>query len=714
MSVNRYTVFQPQEYVETYVPLPLDFINQQGAMKQADLDKHRKAIEDDTDPISKIGNLGAVLKTYDGKGNIVDTEYNKLEEARINSLKELASEREQLASDLASGKMSDAEFKNKAASHTRKATNIYNQLAGYKTEVDKINKYNEEFSKNKAYAQDAFYAQKALAYNTSFMNKGDLANFAGVDVADTFDFQDAVKNFTFKDEGNQTVSLGDYISKSGDKGVTKDRVQYAASQIFNNPTSKVNQYVNMNVDHHLALYGLSGNETEYPDGSKITIDRVERDKNGKEVITKIPATYKDKLLADQAESFISSAITEHAGMVHTESATANPFALQKRANDREDAMLAPYSETGPGPEQIGIETLKSNPAYANYVNENGTIDWAALFDESKGNPSTFTDGLLDGVYKMFDSVSGSLGIIPGMPMSNLSGKSKTERIKAAESFERQMRDNVTNIAKTIGYDKPITVSNYDDILTKGEEFSKVHGMAINTKDAERTVLSDRLNTGKQSYTYFDPNTGSEVKDKEGKILDPKVKFTVLQRTTRVTEGKARESVLKVQDQNGNIYYARPTDSESNNYYDAVFETQNSSLEYNRQSKKEIINNAGVPKDSVLKVNETVTKLFNQSGLPLDFNIKTINTDPRDKDQIYVTIKSGNQDLMVLMNKNTMQPLTSNFDGQDKLFLAPNEYLQLKNKQYNLSRNAGALRKASGVYKKESVIETSSDTEDDDQ
>ena len=62
----------------------------------------------------------------------------------------------------------------------------------------------------------------------------------------------------------------------------------------------------------------------------------------------------------------------------------------------------------------------------------------------------------------------------------------------------------------------------------------------------------------------------------------------------------------------------------------------------------------------------------------------------------------------------MQPLTSNFDGQDKLFLAPNEYLQLKNKQYNLSRNAGALRKASGVYKKESVIETSSDTEDDDQ
>jgi hypothetical protein len=711
MSVNRYTEFNPQQYVSTYVPLPLEYIDQVGAMKQADLDKHKKAIEDDTDPLSKIGNLSTVLKTYDGKGNIVDTEYNQLEDYRQQSLQNLSTEREKLSSDLAMGKITDEEFKQKSASHIKNATNVYNQLQGYKTEVDKINKYNEEFSKNKAYAQDPYYAQRALAYNTEFMKKGDVRNFAGVDIADTFDFQDAVKNFTFKDEGNQTVSLGDYIFKSGDKGVTKDRVQYAASQIFNNPTSKINQYVNMSVDHYLSLYGLTGNETEYPDGNKITIEKVEKDKDGKLITKEIPVSYRQKLMAEQAESFIKSAETEHAGMIHNESASANPFAIQKRSFDRTDNMIAPYSETGPGPEQVGIETLKSNPAYANYVNENGTINWTALFDESKGNPSTFTDGLLDGVYKMFDSVSGSLGIIPGMPMSNLSGKTKTERIKAAEAFEKQMRDNVTNIAKTIGYDKPITVSNYDDILTKGEEFSKVHGMAINTKDAERTVLSDRLNTGKQSYTYFDPNTGSEVEDKEGKILDPKVKFTVLQRTTRVTDGKARESVLKVQDQSGNIYYARPTDSESNNYYDAVFETQNSSLEYNRQSKKEVINNAGVSKD---KVNETVTKLFNQSGLPLDFNIKTINTDPRDKNQIYVTIKSGNEDLMLLMNKGTMQPLTSNFDGQDKLFLAPNEYLQLKNKQYNLSRNSGALRKASGVYKEESVIETGSNTEDDDQ
>ncbi len=326
---NRFnTLLQPQRYVDQYVPLPLDLIAQQGAQKQQDLDLHKKALEADTDPLAKIGDLSFSLKTYDGKGNIVDRTNNSLEQYKNQTIQQLAAEREQLANDLATGKLSDVDFKMKSANHIKNATNAYNQLAGYKSNVTAIQKANEEYAKNKPFGASPYYGTDMLNYNTKYLNDASQGKFNPYNqqsIADEFDMQKALEEFKFKDEGNQNVSLGEYITKSGQEGVIANRVKYAADKVFNDPTSKMHQYAKLELQHDMRL-----NPEAYKSQEDI-----------------------NKAWEAKKQSFITGAVAEHAGMKYTKDVKGNPvFAAGKAAEEEKQRF------------QMGLQYVGADPSTA--------------------------------------------------------------------------------------------------------------------------------------------------------------------------------------------------------------------------------------------------------------------------------------------------------------------------------------------------------------
>lgn len=326
---NRFNQILPnQQYVSSHIPLPLDLIAKQGAQKQQELDSYKKALNTDTDPLSKIGDLSFSLKTYDKQGNIVDQTNNELERYKNQTIQQLASEREKLASDLAMGKISDSEFKQKAALHTKNATNAYNQLAGYKSNATAIQKANEEYAKSKSFGSSPYYGTDMLDYNTQYMEnarKGIFNPYNQQSIAEDFDMQKALREFTFKDAGREDVSLGEYITKTGDTGVTAKRVKYAADRIFNDPTSKMHQYAKLALMHDMRL-----NPEAYKSQEDI-----------------------NKAWEAKKQSFITGAVAEHAGIIHTEDAKGNPVFAANKAEQEDQKRF-----------EMGLQYVGADPSTA--------------------------------------------------------------------------------------------------------------------------------------------------------------------------------------------------------------------------------------------------------------------------------------------------------------------------------------------------------------
>lgn len=686
--VNRYTVFQPQQYVETYVPLPLDFINQQGAMKQADLDKHRKELESDTDPLSKIGDLSFSLKAYDREGNIIDKSNTELENYKKSQLGLLYSERDQLANDLASGKIDDNEFKRRSKLHINKASKTYNELASYKSNIDAIKKANEEYAKSKEFGLDPSYGTDMLEYNTEYLDKaskGIYDPYSQQAISDKFDMQKAVLEFKFKDEGGETVSIGEYITKNGWNGVTKERVKAAASQIFNDPNSDVNRNAERVLRHQMRL-------------------NPEMFKSNEDV-----ENYYNQL----KDNFIQSSILEHAGIVEKADAKNNSLYNQQRRFDREDELAAPLASTGPGEEVVGISNIKNNPRFSKYINDDNSIAWDKLFDDSRGNTTGFLENVAIGMHNTIGAVGTLLGFgwgkdAPGYKEANDIRKGA---IKDATDFENAIGTEMRNIAKTTGYTKPVTVNNYDDLLKYAENYSKFRGLSLEYHDNEQKVYSNRLNEQKQSYTYFDASTGEAVEDMEV-ILDPKNKLRALGRTSRPVEGKGAESVLRVQDSKGKIYYARERDNEATRFFDEVFNVNNAGLEYNRTGKLQNYTDKRQVNEN--KVKTAIFEALNELGMDIGYDVAAISYNPSNKKELYVTVanpRNKSEQMMVRMDAGTYKAKTTKIGGEERALVAPNEFMSKQNQNWALSHWGGALRGANKTYETSTVEENENENEE---
>jgi len=163
---NRFNqLIEPNKYVSQYVPLPLDFINQQGAAKQAAMDKTKAELAAETDPLAKY-NVNASVKTY-GPNGIQDQDLGFAERQK-QLIADIDKKRTAIADSLVSGKIepNDPEI-NKLH---RESAAAAAELAQYQDIAKTVNLENAEFSKNTGVAQKPWLAHQRLAYNTEYAN----------------------------------------------------------------------------------------------------------------------------------------------------------------------------------------------------------------------------------------------------------------------------------------------------------------------------------------------------------------------------------------------------------------------------------------------------------------------------------------------------------------------------------------------------------------
>lgn len=689
---NRYNeLLDSQKYVETYVPLPLSIINQAGAAKQKDLDLHKKNLSEDSDPLNKIGNLSFTLKKYDRNNNIVDESNTELEDYKQSTIKQLASERDQLAGDLASGKISDTDFKAKSFQHIKKATNAYNELAGYKTNVDAIAEANKEYAKSEAFGLDQGYGTNMLEYNTNYLDnarKGSYDSYSQQAIAKEFDIQTAIKNYTFKDAGGNKVTIGDYITSSGSTGVKAERVRDAAERIFSDENSDVYRNARRSLQHDIRMS---------PGKYKTQAD--------------VEKAWKEKQL-----NFVQASVDEHAGTIYKEDAKANSFALQKQRFDREDATAAPMAQTGASDEYAG---LIDNPKYADYikVGADGTkeIDFIGLAEAATNgkNPSAWTElgrGVMQGLINV-----GSLGMNNG---SYLKEKQYQEGMTASE-FKNKLESIMKDKASIIQYDKEIIPSNYNDILNKSKDFEKLRGLSLIYEGNQGDVYSDFINDAKTAYTFIDPTTNTTIapdNENYASIMSVANKVRVVSRTSRPgADGKGAESVLRVQlvskddKLNGQTYFVRENKNESNKLFDGLFDVTNAGMEFIRTGTSQ--NKLSYSKETNEKVQTSVKDAFDNSPSLKGLKFAAINHDPGDSNYVIVSVydkdRKNQQTIRMTAGpdgKMKIVPfIVKNNKGQaeQKVSLPMNMYMSVYDQEFNLSQYGGEFRRKSmnnGQYK----------------
>jgi hypothetical protein len=340
MSVNRYTNFTPQQYVETYVPLPLDFINQQGAMLQKDLDKHKSALSEDTDPLSKLGDLSFAMKIYDRQGNVIDSVDDTLEKEKNNRVKELSLEREQLSKDLAENKITVDEFKAKSKHHISRANTAYNELNVHKENVKKITDAQKEYAKQDHFGRDSYYGDKLIEYGTNYMNKvkqGIYDPYIEQSIADKFDRNEALAkqttNWTKTGSSKDNIVSDEYINTHGWVGVGDTEVERYAESTWQNASDPIRQDSELRVMHDLHRYGLTGEETKDNKGNDLTYTNPFTGKKEK-------VNAKELMLNEQRDNYKQELILRVAGGVEKDLLKTNTPGLRRLDIAKEDAERA--------------------------------------------------------------------------------------------------------------------------------------------------------------------------------------------------------------------------------------------------------------------------------------------------------------------------------------------------------------------------------------
>lgn len=506
---NRFnTLLENQPYVSTYIPTPFDEIIKMGAMKQGRLDEETAKLDISEDPLNKIGNLSFTLKTYDRNGHIVDQSNTDLEDYKKAKINQLVSERSQLASDLATGKISDSDFFRLSKQHTQKAAQTYNELAGYKNNIETIQKANEEYAKSKDFGLDPTYGTDMLEYNTNYLEnakKGIFNPYAQQAIADKFDMQKAVLDFKFKDASEkEDISIGDFIQKYGIKGVTPERVKYAANRIFSDPSSDIYRNARLSLEHQIRL-----NPSQFK-----TQDDIE------------------KAWQLKKENFVQAAIAEHAGLIEDKEVSANPFSLEKYKKELQTPAVDPWTTFTPEQPGVGSDRdsrltaglpanmqehmmYKDGKLVSKQPKESGFWDTIKNVAEFISSPVNFTaKAKLDGVVAIKHAVESYKDIQPILLNYGIA----TGRIKSEKDLNNKKTFDAVKDAYSVSLADAIIANR--DVSFDQTTADKATGAILPTVNNKGEILNPNLMA---STSIYDLN-GNLIDDQSilggGKILGP--------------------------------------------------------------------------------------------------------------------------------------------------------------------------------------------------
>lgn len=260
---NRYTVYNPQEYVETYVPLPIQDMKEMLMYKQKGADMTQNALDTSTDPLAKL-KVNAGLKIYDRNNNVIDANVG-LEKQKNRLMQELDTERAELADALVNKKLTESEYNSKSRAHINKAKQAYSQLAGTEEILSTINKQNDEMAKNSDYAKSRHYGTELLEYNTNWVNDymkdGVYKPYTPPSISKEFDLgKDVMANANNWKEHTENASsyLQDgYIRDYKSKGITGTRVYDYVNNLWDSKSFGAKADSDLQIKDRLRSQGIA-------------------------------------------------------------------------------------------------------------------------------------------------------------------------------------------------------------------------------------------------------------------------------------------------------------------------------------------------------------------------------------------------------------------------------------------------------------------------
>ena len=351
-----------------------------------------------------------------------------------------------------------------------------------------------------------------------------------------------------------------------------------------------------------------------------------------------------------------------------------------------------YQQTGEG---ATVSGLINDPKYADYININSNgekeINYKGLLEAASSgkNPGWWTD-FGRNIAQGFITI-GSLGL----NNNNYIKQKQLEEGMTALEFKNKLQSIMENKAELSGYDKKVTPENYNEILNKASQFEQLRGLSIKYDGDVQNKYSNDINNAKQNYQFYEQNSESPIlkgdKGYDEKIssVDDKGKdnihFTVLGRESRPkvvgNEVKGSESVLKVQDQSGNIYYARPSGKEENGFFDKVYDINNSGIEYIKTGKPQI--DKSLQQYDVSKIESSARQ--DSPGVYNGDNVASIQKDPNGFIVVtFADTKSRQTQYMKILKPEVINgkiEYRQQADDDGSTIFAPNRYMSLKDRDF---------------------------------
>jgi len=611
---NRYTEYNPQQYVSTYVPLPLELMYKGLVDKQKSYDAAEEKEGVLLDLQSKIKALDQV-EAFGNTYNVKDKEYVREYFNKLNS------EINDKADAIVGGDKSRGEYNNWLRKKSRELDS--EMSTGKLGQINQAYNIYQEQQKAIAEAKDlGISAWRANQIDSNRLSYGQGEGYLS---------------------GNQLqkLNIGEYVDRNKEFDELSKGINSELTTLYAQADNR--GYIGSKKIEEITEPKIRNMVRNFLPNSK-TLSDIKEELDRKVVTGKLdPEDYNKALQAEY--NSIEQAMVEKYRMSKGDQGLKSD-ATYLRGNDikLEEERLYPTQQTKEG---------RTSKFMINQLEGLGVVDNDGKFDITKIRPSNidqFVDGFM-GILTMYNPAdAGKWNLFKIITMKErLNGKVSYEDKQKAVAMAFNDMANFLGIdsykVKRTATDDPKKVSDYNDILTAYSNFQESRGTALAYDERVSPGYSINLNNEATNYTYYD-ESGTELSGStRDKLIADKKKVVTGRDYIPTAQGSKFAQEFKTED--GKTYYAQYKGDVEKNHYTAlskIINSQDQFIKNYRKGDKKVISSSFENEDSS-KIAETLKSSPTMEG----FDIATIDKSP-DGQHIVVTKVNPSNPLEMLIDR----------------------------------------------------------------
>lgn len=651
MAVNRYTEFNPQPYVSTYVPLPLDTMYQALASKQKAYDKAEEdemALSDLQSKIKSLEQVDAFGQSY----SVGDRQYVKQYFQNLN--KEL----ETKADELVKGDKASSEYQ---AWLKKKARELNQEMSsGNLARIQSAYDTYTEQQKAIAEAKDLGISPwRALQIEQNRRAYGESQGFGS-------------------GESLSKYNVGEYVDRNKEMDDLSKGINEELTKIYANPDNQ--GYIRTGKISEITEPKIIEMFRGFLPNSKTDLDIREEIKyeiqSGKLDPKDASAAYNQKVT-----NIENALVSKYRMSKGDKDIKADSWLMYKDKQAVDEDRAYPKQQTKEG---RTTKFMQNKLEGLGVVANDGTFDITKI---NRSNIDNFVNGFMSTI-TMYNPADAN------KMKERLSGKTSYEDKQKAIAVAFNDMANFLGIkdykVKRSASDDPDKVADYNDILKAYSQFQESRGTALAYDERVSPGYTKQLNTEPTNYTYYDEN-GTELSgDTRDKLIADKNKVVTGRDYVSTSNGAKFAQEFKTTD--GETYYAQYKGDIEKNHYNAlgnIIQSQDEFIKNYRKGDKLPVSHSFNDNDA----DKIATDLKNNSPAMKGFDLATVDRSP-DGEHIVVTKVNPENPLEMYIDRYKIvgkdyqltdyNVSTKDFVSQTDADYGRSEYSYVKGYNYNKS------------------------------